>query len=195
MVSNPVRRAAVTDAALLILGRDGSRALTHRAVDTSAALPAGTSANYFPSRASLVLAMAHRIFERLAPTPAQLETLAQVATDDAIPEYVGAVVERLLLQSHLARALIELRLEASRAPEVAEVLTPVLRQGLRDDIAFHGARGLSGGAHLVEQLHHLVNGIVLDHLTIALNPDSDPVFAAKEAARLLAHGSESTNVP
>ena len=42
---------------------EGSRALTHRAVDARAELPAGTCANYFPSRSALLLAMAERIAE------------------------------------------------------------------------------------------------------------------------------------
>lgn len=191
MVSNPHRRAAVTDAALQILGRDGSRALTHRAVDSLAAVPAGTCANYFPSRAALMLAMAQRIFERLAPDAARLAQLEQVADVDALVEYAGYVVERLVLNPDLARALIELRLESSRSPAVSAVLAPFLRQGLREDVMFHQARGLAGGSSTVLQLHHLVNGITLDHLTIALDPDSDPVAVAKEAARSLGGRGES----
>lgn len=185
MASNPRRRAEVTDAALRILGRDGSRSLTHRAVDTLAEVPAGTCANYFPTRARLVLAMAQRIFERLAPDAAHLSRLEQVPDGDALPEYAGYVVERLALNPDLARALIELRLEASRSPEVAEVLAPFLRQGLHDDVVFHQTRGLAGDPHVVLLLHHLVNGILLDHLTIPLDPGSDPTATAREAARLL----------
>ena len=35
-------------------------------------------------------------------------------------------------------------------------------------------------------LHHLVNGILLDHLTIPVDPQSDPVATAEEAARCIA---------
>ena len=186
MVANPRRRADVTDAALQLLGHDGSRALTHRGVDALAGVPAGTCANYFPTRASLVLAMAQRIFDRLAPDPDRLAELEQVQDQDALAEYAGDVVERLTSSPDLARALIELRLEASRAPEISEVLAPLLRQGLHDDVTFHQARGLSGDQPLVLLLHHLVNGIVLDQLTIPLDPRSDPVATTKQAARLLA---------
>ncbi|MEC5179723.1 TetR/AcrR family transcriptional regulator [Arthrobacter sp. CG_A4] len=186
MVSNPGRRVNVTDAALLILGRDGSRALTHRAVDRLAEVPSGTCANYFPTRAALLLAMAQRIFDRLGPDPDHLLQLEQVAEQDALAEYAGYVVERLTLNPDLARALIELRLEASRAPEVYEALAPFLRQGLSDDLAFHHARGLGGDPLVVLLLHHLVNGILLDHLTIPLDPKNDPVATAKEAAGRIA---------
>jgi DNA-binding transcriptional regulator YbjK len=185
VVANPQRRAAVTDAALEVLGREGSRALTHRAVDARARVPAGTCANYFPSRAALMLAMAQRIFARIAPEPGRLDELARVPDEDALAAYTGYVVERLLRNPDLARALIELRLEASRAPDVAEALAPFLRDGLRDDIAFHGERGLNAGETLVPLLHHVVNGVLLDHLTIPLEPQRDPTETAKAAARLL----------
>lgn len=186
MVSNPRRRVQVADAALEVLGRDGSRALTHRAVDSHAGVPSGTCANYFSSRPALMLAMAQRIFERLAPDPARLDELERVGDHDALAEYAGYVTERLMRNPELARALIELRLEASRSPAVGEVLAPFLRQGWRDDVAFHRDRGIAGGNFAVLVLHHLVNGILLDHLTIPLDPARDPVATAKGAARVLA---------
>jgi AcrR family transcriptional regulator len=184
VVANPQRRAAVTDAALEVLGREGSRALTHRAVDARAQVPAGTCANYFPSRAALMLAMAERIFARLAPDPKRLDGLARIG-EDAQAEYAGYVVERLTGDPDLARALIELRLEASRSPDVAEVLGPFLRRGLRDDVAFHRERGLAGDETEVLLLHHVVAGILLDHLTVPLDPGRDPADTAREAARRL----------
>ncbi len=186
MVANPRRRAEVTDAALEILGRDGARALTHRAVDARAGVPTGTCANYFPTRAALLLALAQGAFARLAPDPERIATLAQTPDGEALGAYTAYVVERLLAQPDLARALIELRLEASRSAEVAAVVGPFLRQGLRDDVDFHEARGLLGGEDLVLLLHHLVDGILLDHLTVPLVPASDPVAVARRAANALA---------
>ncbi len=185
MASNPRRREDITDAALSILGRDGSRALTHRSVDRRAETPSGTCANYFPTRAALLLAMAERIFHRLEPDRDHLARLEHVPEQNALPEYVGYVVERLTQNSDLARALIELRLEASRDREVYDALAPFLRRGLDDDLAFHRARGLGADPRVVLLLHHLVNGIVLDHLTIPLDTQSDPVATAKDAARRL----------
>ncbi|MHA7304090.1 TetR/AcrR family transcriptional regulator [Arthrobacter sp. TMN-49] len=189
MASNPRRRAAVTDAALVILGRDGGRALTHRAVDALAEVPFGTCANYFPTRATLLLAMAKRIFDRLEPDDDRLSQLEQASEQEALAEYAGYVVERLTKNPDVARALIELRLEASRDHEVHDALAPFLRQGLRDDLEFHQARGLDSNPRVVVLLHHLVNGILLDHLTIPLDPQRDPVATAKEAARYFAPGA------
>jgi AcrR family transcriptional regulator len=50
----PTRRDAVLAAAVEVLGRGGSRALTHRAVDLAAMLPAGTTSNHFRTREALI---------------------------------------------------------------------------------------------------------------------------------------------
>ncbi|WP_050349230.1 TetR/AcrR family transcriptional regulator [Arsenicicoccus sp. oral taxon 190] len=189
MVANPARRAAVLDAALEVLGRDGARAVTHRAVDVEADLPAGTTANYFPSRADLLTGMASRIFALLAPAEDRLADLERLPSDHAGPEYAAYVVERLLARPTLARALLELRLEASRNPSVAEPLTTFLRDGLDADVAFHTDRGLPGGRDHVIRLHHLVNGILLDALTVPLAPERDPLDEVRLAATALGGGS------
>ncbi|MDN4480423.1 TetR/AcrR family transcriptional regulator [Demequina muriae] len=185
MPTNPRRRTEVIDAALQVLGREGSRGLTHRAVDRAATVPPGTCGNYYPRRADLMLAMAQRIFERVAPEAAELARLETVPDDEALPEYVAYVVERLTRNPDLARALIELRLEASRSPDVADLIAPFLRQGLRDDMAFYRDRGLPGDSTVVLMLHHVVNGVVLDHLTVPLDPASDPVSTARDATARL----------
>lgn len=186
MVANPQRRISVTDAALEVLGSEGARALTHRAVDAHAGLPAGTCANYFPTRAALLVAMAQRIYHRIAPQPDRLAALAGLPVEQALPGYIGYVAERLLAEPSLTRALLELRLEAARNEVVAEQLGEFLRAGLDSDVDFHTGRGLPGGRDTVLLLHHVVNGILLDALTVPLVPGSDPVALAKRAATLLA---------
>lgn len=185
MVANPDRRAMVCDAALRILGRDGSRALTHRAVDREADIPLGTTSNYFPTRAGLFAGMATRLFEALAPDPGRLAQLGSLPTADAGPAYVGYIVERLLAQPDLARAWFELRLEARRSPAIATLVTPVLRDGFAHNVAFHQDRGLPGGPDTVRLLHHLVDGIVFDALTTPIDPHTDPVTVAEDASRTL----------
>src|SRR5215475_4796512 len=59
---NQRRREALADAAIAILGTSGIHALSHRAVDERAGLPAGTAANYFPTRDELLAAAAQRLF-------------------------------------------------------------------------------------------------------------------------------------
>lgn len=185
MVANPERRTAIADAALAVLGDLGGRGLTHRAVDARAAVPAGTCANYFPTRSDLLVGLAERIFVLLAPEPDRLAALADVPAAQAAPEYAGYVAERLLARPELARALLELRLEGARSRAVGEPLARFLRAGLAADVEFHERRGLPGGTSYVVLLHHLVEGIVLDAATQPLRPRDDPVATAKDAARRL----------
>lgn len=185
MVANPARRALVADAALELLGREGARAVTHRAVDVEAGVPAGTCVNYFRSRSDLLAGTAKRIFTLLEPDPVRLADLEALPAHEAGPAYAGYVVERLLARPNLARALIELRLEAARTPDVAQPLADFLRAGFDADVAFHSTRGLPGGRVHVLRLHHLVNGILLDALTIPLDAEVDPVDQAQASAAAL----------
>ena len=88
--------------------------------------------------------------------------------------YAREDVERLLARPTLALSLIELRLEAAMTPALAVRIGPFLRAGLDADVSFHAQRGLPGSRDAVIALHHLVNGLVLDRLTISLDPEADP---------------------
>ncbi|MEY9933198.1 AcrR family transcriptional regulator [Catenulispora sp. GP43] len=55
------RRALLADAAIDLLAEEGMRALTHRAVDTRAALPLGTTSAYFRTRQALLTAIVKRL--------------------------------------------------------------------------------------------------------------------------------------
>ena len=57
----PNRRERLLDAAIQVLGERGMRALTHRAVDAEAGVGAGSTANYFPTRESLLEAVVERV--------------------------------------------------------------------------------------------------------------------------------------
>src|SRR5215813_6633231 len=57
----PNRRETLLDAAIGVLGERGMRELTHRAVDAEAGVAAGSAANYFPTRESLLEAIAGRV--------------------------------------------------------------------------------------------------------------------------------------
>jgi DNA-binding transcriptional regulator YbjK len=50
MAGNPERRAALVDAGVAVLAREGARGLTYRAADTDAGVPLGTASNYFHGR-------------------------------------------------------------------------------------------------------------------------------------------------
>ena len=84
------------------------------------------------------------------------------------------IVERTTRQPDLTRALIELRLEAARRPDLARILGETLRRGYRDDVAFHLASGLPGGAFEVALLHYAMDGLLLDLLGTSIEAGFDP---------------------
>ncbi|WP_431907147.1 TetR/AcrR family transcriptional regulator [Micromonospora carbonacea] len=181
MARNPQRRALLADAGLRVLAAAGARGLTHRAVDAEAGVPTGTASNYFPTRDALLGALGERVFERYAPDEAVLARLAaREPSVDLTTDYVRYIVERTTREPYVTRALIELRLEAARHPELGRGLAEVLRRGYADDVAFHAAAGLPGGAFEIALLHYAVDGLLLDLLTTSIDAgfDADEVVSA-----------------
>lgn len=58
------RRSYLLDAAIAVLGESGIHALTHRAVDAAAGLPAGSASNHFRTRDALLGAVVERFAAR-----------------------------------------------------------------------------------------------------------------------------------
>lgn len=57
----PSRRDALADAAIAVLANKGGRGLTHRAVDSAAGLPEGSTSYYFRTRQALLTAVVQRL--------------------------------------------------------------------------------------------------------------------------------------
>ncbi|MFG3556102.1 TetR/AcrR family transcriptional regulator [Micromonospora sp. NPDC047557] len=64
MTARANRIALLTDAAIELIADGGMRALTHRAVDGRAGLPAGTTSAYLRTRQALIEAVVERLAER-----------------------------------------------------------------------------------------------------------------------------------
>lgn len=174
MPSNPARREQLTDAGLRVLAAQGARRLTHRATDHEAAVPLGTTVNYFPTREALLGALGHRIFERLAPPPSAPEPAGSSPPGAGqAADYIHDIVRRTMAQPELTLALFELRLEAARHPELARALTSTLERTYAQDVAFHVRAGLPGGAREVALLHYAIDGLLLDLLTVSINGRQD----------------------
>lgn len=60
----PDRRTAVLEAAIQLLAEGGAKGLSHRAIDRALRIPLGSTANYFPTRQSLVEAILLQIEAR-----------------------------------------------------------------------------------------------------------------------------------
>ncbi|MEV0715523.1 TetR family transcriptional regulator [Asanoa sp. NPDC050611] len=167
MRQNAARRTALLDAAIEVLARDGSRGLTFRAVDAAAAVPTGTASNYFASRDDLIAQVAQRTRERLAPNEADVEQTMRAPRDR---ELVGLLMRQLLFRMRAERstylAMLELRLEATRRPELQAMLVEVFSTNLRESLAFHIGADLPGDETTVVLLYLAMTGLLIDDLTL-----------------------------
>lgn len=157
MAHTTLRRQQLADAAISTLARSGMRGLTHRAVDQTAEVPAGSCSYYFRTRRELLQAAVERlaeldlteIDERPALTgPASITQIAE-ATAGLIEHWTTAGRERML-------ARYELALEAPRRPELRAALhtagsrhravaeNMLAAAGAPDPAAHERVRGLPG---------------------------------------------------
>ncbi|WP_156726259.1 TetR/AcrR family transcriptional regulator [Streptomyces apocyni] len=192
MRQNPARRTALLDGAIEVLAREGSRGLTLRAVDKEAAVPIGTASNYFTHRADMLAQVMQRILERLTPDEA---ALADTMTARPSAELVKTLLHQLLDRTRRERsshlALLELRLEATRRPELNAELTRFFSGQLEANIDFHLGAGLPGDRTGVVLLYLAMLGVIVDDLTVPelLTPHRIDVLIDAMVTRLLGSGS------
>ncbi|MGW5308499.1 TetR/AcrR family transcriptional regulator [Nocardia thailandica] len=180
MRTNPERRNALLDGAIEVLARDGARGLTFRAVDKEASVPAGTASNYFANRDDLLTQVGSRFYELLTPPAATMEVLT---TGPRSAETVRTLMHEIVGRIESFRtgylALLELRLEATRRPELRRVLTDRVRADIEYNIRNHLDGGMPGDEATVLILYLALNWLITEHLTL---PD---IFTAERSAALI----------
>nr|WP_203950292.1 TetR/AcrR family transcriptional regulator [Microbispora rosea] len=167
MRQNPARRAALLDAAIEVLAREGARGLTFRAVDAQARVPAGTASNYFANRDEMLTQAGAHIYERLEPDAETMARSLEGPRDRArVAELMHELVDRISTYHTGYLALLELRLEATRRPGLRAVLTERIRQDVDANVRYHLESGLPGDATTVELLYLAVNWLIVERLTL-----------------------------
>ncbi|HWC82618.1 MAG TPA: TetR/AcrR family transcriptional regulator [Pseudonocardiaceae bacterium] len=138
------RRPLLADAAIAVLARDGGRGLTHRAVDRAAAVPEGTTKNYYPTRETLLAAAAERMAEEHRAAVAQLrETTPATATPAQIRMLYPALIRRAVQHDPTQMlAMFELYLEAVRRPAIRDSLGDMVTANARANAELHHAAGV-----------------------------------------------------
>ncbi|WP_188549066.1 TetR/AcrR family transcriptional regulator [Sediminivirga luteola] len=111
------RRHEILDAAVRVLGAEGPRGLTHRAIDREAGLPLGSTANLFGRRTELLQGIVARMEEldraqwSHDPGPVQdLEALAH-----ALERMIRAIAEPPLNRVQKARYYLQMELPEETA--------------------------------------------------------------------------------
>ncbi|MCF2527880.1 TetR/AcrR family transcriptional regulator [Yinghuangia soli] len=189
MVQNPERRAALLDAAISVLAAEGARGLTFRAVDAAAGVPKGTASNYFGRRDDLVNQIAPRIYARLGPDPdAVAKTLEAPPSREVVRQFMHELMARVTGDRVGYIALLELRLEATRRPELRAALTEMLQPEYEASISFHLGSGLPGDRTTVSVLYFAILGLIVEHLTT-------PGAVAADSLEVLVDGIVDRVVP
>lgn len=189
---NQQRREALADAAIAILGTSGIHALSHRAVDERAELPAGTAANYFPTRDELLAAAARRVFSLhiTAMEAADSQVAGPVSTSGLAELIGGALYDSAARHRTRYLAIYELTLEATRRPALAGELSGMLATTLDVTIGQHRALGLDTSRAQVQTLMTLFSGALLTLVTGP--PEAVTPAAAGALARCLVAGVLAT---
>ncbi|MEU8205516.1 hypothetical protein [Streptosporangium sp. NPDC049046] len=165
---NRERRDRLRDAAIEVLAESGGRGLTHRAVDAAAATPPGTAKNYFPTRDSMLRAIAERCVELYHQVPGgePVDRDGLVAMFRGLLENVAGPGRSRLL------AYLELQAEAARRPWLATILDAIAATDFTDFERAQRAAGLPvtprRAAAVTLALHAAVSHLLADgHDTLA----------------------------
>lgn len=162
------RRAAIADAAIHLVATRGLRGLTHRAVDTEAGLPPGSTSYYLRTRSALLTACVNRMLERdLAAQPRAAPNTAKVVgrAEEGLRELLVAMVLRLIrdrADDQVAR--YELSLEASRHPELRDAIVQGGRE-LRETLAgLLAALGVPDAERAAWPVAAMLDGLLYDRV-------------------------------
>ncbi len=181
----PSRQEVLLDVAIEILGSQGVRALTHRAVDTAAALPAGSTANYYKTRESLLAAIVARFADRDRATWQTIASFVRPASPAELATALVAYVRRALgPERTVTVARYTLFLEAAVRPELREPLA-LSAQQLREWATawVRDVGSTDPGADCVAILDYL-DGLLLHQITFPGVLDDVEAAVERDVRRL-----------
>ncbi len=117
------RRTAILDAALEVVARDGTGAVTHRAVAKLAKVPLAATTYYFASRDDLLLeAFRHLTSRRMAAYDAAFAILPdKLSAEVAAAGWAHALAELLTNEPAAVVAEFEMHLEGSRRSKLRAI--------------------------------------------------------------------------
>jgi DNA-binding transcriptional regulator YbjK len=116
------RRADIADAGIRLIARGGVRALTHRAVDEEARLPAGSTSYYARTRRDLTRLVVERIAEGTQADADVMELPSRVSRAEAA-RIAQAFLDGLAAREHVQAARFGLLFELRDEDELRRPLT------------------------------------------------------------------------
>ncbi|HEX6514937.1 MAG TPA: TetR/AcrR family transcriptional regulator [Nocardioidaceae bacterium] len=179
------REPLLLDAAIDVLAAGGIRRLTHRAVDTRAGLPLGSTSNRFRSRDALLAGVIKRLLDRETALWTRMAVGMNTGSINAFAERLGRVVEALSgTERELTLARYALFAEAALQPGLRTELSAAARRQLTEWLApLLTDLGSRNPAADLRQLLALVDGLLGSQLV-----DPTPDFTPAPAIAALLHG-------
>jgi DNA-binding transcriptional regulator YbjK len=168
------RREQLLDAAISLLGEDGARALTHRAVDAGAGLPTGSTSNYFRTRDALVDGIVERFAARERANWEDLAARTSPTTPQELAQALAVLAQDATGRHRtLTLARYAILLEAARRPSLRSQLGAT---GSGVSASFATLLASVGSADPDRDTHLVLNywtGLVLHQLSLP-DPAFDP---------------------
>lgn len=170
------RESLLLAAAVRVLARTGLRGLTHRAVDSEAGLPQGTSSAYMRTRLALLTRLTEYVAEHYSHDIQELTRRIEGHRGAAGYEVqqTAAMLASWLLEPEMLLARVELSLEGARQPEIARINQEQLRQ--LEDIVEHAmvTGGREHGRARASTLIAALDGVLMHALREA--PDQQAAY-------------------
>ena len=118
------RQEQLLSAAARVVARSGLRGLTHRAVDAEAGLPQGSCSAYMRTRVALLTRLTDYVTSRFAEDISDLTRRIErhAAVEGYVVRETVAMLRSWLQDPDLLLVRMELTIEGSRQPAVAEIL-------------------------------------------------------------------------
>ncbi|MCX4824561.1 TetR family transcriptional regulator [Streptomyces sp. NBC_01142] len=163
------RRTLIADAAISTVATAGLRGLTHRAVDSAAGLPAGSTSYYFRTRSALISACYLRLAELSVADVDRWEAGRGRLDVESAADGLAALLHHWLTAARdrqLAR--FELTLEATRRPELRADLHTAGLAARSKAATLLAALGAPHPAPAAELLVAWTDGLLYDRLAGAL---------------------------
>jgi len=178
------RREAALVAAVAVLGNQGTRRLTHRAVDAEGGLPPGTTSNYFRTRTALIDGvLAHLTKHEQAMFDQLLPKLAEPDGPEALVTICAAMVNFLLTTGRtLALARYAITLEVIHRPELQPTLVARTQAWWDLGAALLTKAGSPDPHRRARTLLSSIDGLLLDQLARP-QPDFDAAAALTPIVR------------
>jgi len=180
------RREVLADAAITVLAHSGGRGLTHRAVDRAADVAEGSTSYYFRTRASLLSAVVARL---AALDTATFPDHSGPGRPGLVDDLTDVIEQVTTTGRHRLLARYELTLEATRRPELAEVLRAngaEVRRAMADRLSAAEIAEVADPQWTAGQLLALLDGLLINRVTGVGAPQLDAEDIRAQVDRLLA---------